>query len=167
MLAYSPCLDRCPAEGIGGKCSGEGTGMPLPANSDLSETLTHLGRHVWGVLRGKHVSYNGSNGQRLARSFPQGHWVDGKMAGENRAMQSIQDYYIAPGAVVTGDVVLSSGVNVWFATVVRGDLARITLGPRVNLQDGCVVHTDYDQPLNIEEGVVVGHAAVVHGKRVG
>jgi carbonic anhydrase/acetyltransferase-like protein (isoleucine patch superfamily) len=53
-------------------------------------------------------------------------------------MQSIQDYYVAPGAVVTGDVTLSPGVNIWFACVVRGDLARITLGPRVNIQDGCI-----------------------------
>jgi carbonic anhydrase/acetyltransferase-like protein (isoleucine patch superfamily) len=82
-------------------------------------------------------------------------------------MHAIQDYYIAPGAVVTGDVVLASGVNIWFGSVVRGDLARITLGPRVNIQDGCVVHTDYDVPQDIEEGVVVGHRAVLHGRRVG
>jgi carbonic anhydrase/acetyltransferase-like protein (isoleucine patch superfamily) len=82
-------------------------------------------------------------------------------------MQSIQGYYIAPGAVVTGDVELAAGVNIWFMTVVRGDLARITLGPRVNIQDGCVLHTDYDAPLDLEEGVVVGHGAVVHGRRVG
>src|ERR1700680_1912313 len=82
-------------------------------------------------------------------------------------MQSIQDYYIAPGAVVTGDVVLAPGVNIWFASVVRGDLARITLGPRVNIQDGSILHTDYDLPQEIEEGVVIGHAAVVHGQRVG
>jgi carbonic anhydrase/acetyltransferase-like protein (isoleucine patch superfamily) len=82
-------------------------------------------------------------------------------------VQSIQDYYVAPGAVVAGDVILASGVNIWFASVVRGDLARIKLGARVNVQDGCVVHTDYDAPLEIEEGVVVGHGAVVHGRRVG
>jgi carbonic anhydrase/acetyltransferase-like protein (isoleucine patch superfamily) len=82
-------------------------------------------------------------------------------------VQAIQDYYVASGAVVMGDVVLSSGVNIWFASVVRGDLARITLGPRVNVQDGCVLHTDYDAPLEIEEGVVVAHGAVVHGRRVG
>jgi carbonic anhydrase/acetyltransferase-like protein (isoleucine patch superfamily) len=82
-------------------------------------------------------------------------------------MQLIHDYYVAPGAVVTGDVVLSAGVNVWYGCVLRGDLARITLGPRVNLQDGCVVHTDYDQPLLIEEGVVVGHRAVLHGRLIG
>jgi carbonic anhydrase/acetyltransferase-like protein (isoleucine patch superfamily) len=50
---------------------------------------------------------------------------------------------------------------------VRGDLARIQLGPRVNIQDGCIVHTDYDSPQDIEEGVVVGHRAVLHGKRIG
>ena len=82
-------------------------------------------------------------------------------------MQSIQSYYVAPGAVVTGDVVLGSGVNIWFGSVIRGDLARITLGARVNVQDGSVLHTDYDEPLELEEGVVIGHAAVVHGKRVG
>src|SRR5437660_5950073 len=82
-------------------------------------------------------------------------------------MHCIQDYYIAQGAVVSGDVILSPGVNIWYVSVVRGDLARITLGPRVNLQDGCIVHTDYDAPQDIEEGVVVGHGAILHGRRIG
>jgi len=82
-------------------------------------------------------------------------------------MQSIQDYYIAPGAVVSGDVLLAPGANIWFASVLRGDLARITLGARVNIQDGCVVHTDYDAPQEIEEGVVIGHGVVAHGRRIG
>ena len=82
-------------------------------------------------------------------------------------MQAIQDSYIAPGVVVTGDVVLAAGVNLWFGSVVRGDLARITLGPRVNVQDGCIIHTDYDAPQVIEEGVVLGHRAVLHGRRIG
>jgi carbonic anhydrase/acetyltransferase-like protein (isoleucine patch superfamily) len=82
-------------------------------------------------------------------------------------MQAIGDCYVARGVVVTGDVVLSAGVNLWFGTVVRGDLARVTLGPRVNIQDGCVVHTDHGEPQVIEEGVVVGHRAVLHGRRVG
>jgi carbonic anhydrase/acetyltransferase-like protein (isoleucine patch superfamily) len=82
-------------------------------------------------------------------------------------MQAIQDFYVAAGVVVTGDVVLSAGVNVWYGTVIRGDLARITLAPRVNIQDGCVLHTDHGEPQTIEEGVVIGHRAVVHGRRVG
>ena len=82
-------------------------------------------------------------------------------------MQAIRDFYVARGVVVTGDVVLSAGVNLWYGTVVRGDLATITLGPRVNVQDGCVLHTDHGEPQVIEQGVVVGHRAVLHGRRVG
>jgi carbonic anhydrase/acetyltransferase-like protein (isoleucine patch superfamily) len=82
-------------------------------------------------------------------------------------MQAIQDFYIAPGAVVTGNVALSPGVNIWFGSVVRGDLAMIALGPRVNVQDGCIIHTDSDIPQEIEDGVVLGHGAILHGRRVG
>jgi carbonic anhydrase/acetyltransferase-like protein (isoleucine patch superfamily) len=82
-------------------------------------------------------------------------------------MRVIQGCYIADGAVVRGDAVLSPGVNIWFGSVLRADLARVTLGPRVNIQDGCVIHTDYDQPQMIEEGVVIGHRAVLHGTYIG
>jgi carbonic anhydrase/acetyltransferase-like protein (isoleucine patch superfamily) len=82
-------------------------------------------------------------------------------------MQAIRDFYVAPGVVATGDVVLSAGVNLWYGCVLRGDLARITLGPRVNVQDGCILHTDRDQPMTVEEGVVIGHRAVLHGRSIG
>ncbi len=82
-------------------------------------------------------------------------------------MQLIQDMYLAPGAVVVGDVVLAAGVNVWFNAVIRGDLARITLGPRVNIQDGCILHADHGAPMDIAEGCVLGHGAIVHGRSVG
>jgi carbonic anhydrase/acetyltransferase-like protein (isoleucine patch superfamily) len=82
-------------------------------------------------------------------------------------MRQIGDAYVAPGVVLTGDVVLSAGVNLWFGSVLRGDLARIFLGPRVNIQDGTIVHTDHDVPQVIEEGVVVGHRAVLHGRLIG
>ena len=57
-------------------------------------------------------------------------------------MRQIGDAYVATNAMVYGDVVLSAGVNIWFSCVIRADLARITLGPRVNIQDGCIIHTD-------------------------
>ncbi len=79
----------------------------------------------------------------------------------------MQDYYLAPGVVITGDVVLNPGVNIWYGCVLRGDLSRITLGPRVNLQDGTIIHTDTDEPLTIEEGVVAGHRALLHGRLIG
>lgn len=74
---------------------------------------------------------------------------------------------IAPTATVVGNVTLAAGVSVWYGAVVRGDVAPITLGERVNLQDGAIVHCDYDVPQVIEAGVVVGHAAVLHGRRIG
>jgi carbonic anhydrase/acetyltransferase-like protein (isoleucine patch superfamily) len=82
-------------------------------------------------------------------------------------MQSIGDFYVASTAVVVGDVVIGPRVNLWFGVIVRGDLARITLGAGVNLQDGVIVHTDTDAPQNLEEGVVVGHGAILHGGRIG
>ncbi len=82
-------------------------------------------------------------------------------------MQMIEGFYVAPGAIVTGDVVLSPGVNLWFGTIIRGDLARITLGPRVNIQDGSIVHTDMGEPQEIGDGVVVGHRAILHGRSIG
>ncbi len=82
-------------------------------------------------------------------------------------MQAIKDFYVAPGAVVIGDVAISSGVNIWYNCVIRGDLARITLEERVNLQDGCILHTDTDAPMTLEAGVVVGHGVILHGTRIG
>ena len=82
-------------------------------------------------------------------------------------MQAIDGYYVASGVVVRGDVVLSPGVNLWFGTVIRGDLARVTIGPRTNIQDGCIVHTDSGEPQAIGAGVVVGHRAVLHGRSIG
>jgi carbonic anhydrase/acetyltransferase-like protein (isoleucine patch superfamily) len=82
-------------------------------------------------------------------------------------MRRVGEVFLAHNALVVGDVHLAAGVNLWFNVVIRGDLARITLGPRVNLQDGVIVHTDYDVPQDIEEGVVAGHAAILHGRRIG
>ena len=86
------------------------------------------------------------------------------MAG---SMLAIRDFYVADTAVVSGNVVFGPGVNVWFGAVLRGDLARITVGNRVNFQDGSIVHTDSDAPMTIEDGVVVGHGAILHGKHIG
>ncbi len=75
--------------------------------------------------------------------------------------------FLASTAIVTGDVTIASGVNIWYSAVIRGDVAPITLGENVNLQDGVIVHCDYGSPNLIEPGVVAGHAAVLHGIRVG
>jgi len=82
-------------------------------------------------------------------------------------MRAFDEVYVARSAIVTGDVVTAPGVNIWYGCVLRGDLARITLGRLVNLQDGCIVHTDRDEPMDLGEGVVAGHGAILHGRRIG
>lgn len=82
-------------------------------------------------------------------------------------MREVSGVYIADGVVVTGDVVLEHGVNLWPGVIIRGDVAKITLREKVNIQDGSVVHCEFDVPQVIEPGVVVGHAAVLHGKTIG
>lgn len=74
-----------------------------------------------------------------------------------------KNVYIAPTAVVIGDVVIEEGASIWFGAVVRGDTDRITIGARTNIQDQCVLHLDPGCPLTIGADVTVGHNAVVHG----
>lgn len=74
---------------------------------------------------------------------------------------------IAYNATVTGDVQLGTGSSVWFGAVVRGDVAPVIIGERVNIQDGAVVHCDTGYANTIENDVTIAHRAVVHGERVG
>ncbi len=75
--------------------------------------------------------------------------------------------FIAQGAVIVGDVTLGEDVGVWFNATLRGDVESIVVGPRTNIQEGCILHADPGFPCVIGEGVTVGHGAVVHGARVG
>jgi carbonic anhydrase/acetyltransferase-like protein (isoleucine patch superfamily) len=77
------------------------------------------------------------------------------------------DAWVAPGATVVGDVVLSAQANVWYGAVLRADLDRIEIGPRSNVQDGSVIHADPGFPVRIGPGVTIGHRAVVHGTVTG
>ncbi|MGE4064517.1 MAG: gamma carbonic anhydrase family protein [Rhodospirillaceae bacterium] len=74
------------------------------------------------------------------------------------------DAFIAPGAVVIGDVEIGSGVTVWFNCVLRGDVNHIRVGDRTNIQDGTVVHVSYKtHPTIIGAEVLIGHMATIHG----
>ena len=74
-----------------------------------------------------------------------------------------KDVYIAPTAVIVGDVVIGDRASIWFGTVLRGDLAPIRVGSETNIQDNCTVHVDQGHPAVIGDRVSVGHHAVVHG----
>jgi carbonic anhydrase/acetyltransferase-like protein (isoleucine patch superfamily) len=77
------------------------------------------------------------------------------------------DVYLAPGAVVIGDVEIGEGSSVWFNAVIRGDVAPIRIGARSNVQDNAVLHVDTGTPCVVGDEVTIGHSAVVHGTRVG
>jgi carbonic anhydrase/acetyltransferase-like protein (isoleucine patch superfamily) len=74
--------------------------------------------------------------------------------------------WIAPTAVVTGTVHIGAWASVWYGAVLRGDVASITIGPRTNVQDGCIVHVDYGKPTVLGSEVVMGHGAVVHAATI-
>ena len=75
--------------------------------------------------------------------------------------------FIAPGAVIVGDVTLAEGCSVWFNATLRGDNEPIRVGARSNIQEGVICHVDPAFPLLIGKGVTVGHGAILHGATVG
>lgn len=76
--------------------------------------------------------------------------------------------WLAPGAVVVGDVAIGDGSSIWYGSVVRGDVCPITIGARTNVQDLSVLHVTKDVfPLLVGDEVTIGHHATVHGCRVG
>ena len=77
------------------------------------------------------------------------------------------DVFIAPGAMVIGNVTIHEGASVWYNTVIRADSAPVVIGRRTNIQDNCTLHVDADAPLTIGDECTVGHNAVVHGATLG
>lgn len=76
------------------------------------------------------------------------------------------DAFVAPGAVVIGHVTIGAQSSIWFTTVVRGDIAPITIGERTSVQDGTVVHVNRNAPVDIGDDVTIGHKALIHGTTV-
>ncbi|MBD1921666.1 gamma carbonic anhydrase family protein [Microcoleus sp. FACHB-831] len=70
--------------------------------------------------------------------------------------------FVAPNAVVMGQVKLALGVSIWYGAVLRGDVELIEIGQRTNIQDGAILHGDPGKPTILEENVTVGHRAVIH-----
>jgi carbonic anhydrase/acetyltransferase-like protein (isoleucine patch superfamily) len=77
------------------------------------------------------------------------------------------DYYVAPNAAVIGSVVMEPDSSVWFNVTIRGDNELITLGERVNVQDGSVIHTDSGKPVVLHRNVSIGHLVMLHGCTIG
>jgi carbonic anhydrase/acetyltransferase-like protein (isoleucine patch superfamily) len=73
------------------------------------------------------------------------------------------DVFVAPGAVIVGDVEIGAGSSVWFNVVLRGDVAPIRIGEGTNIQDLSLLHVDRDNPCIVGNNVTIGHSAIVHG----
>jgi gamma-carbonic anhydrase len=78
-----------------------------------------------------------------------------------------ENVFIAPGAVVIGNVTIREGASIWYNAVVRADTAPIVIGRRTNIQDNSTLHVDADAPLTIGDECTIGHGAVVHGATLG
>ena len=73
------------------------------------------------------------------------------------------DAFVAPTAVLIGDVTIASKASVWWGAVLRGDWNSITVGERSSIQDNCVIHCTVMGGTSVGSDVTVGHAAVLHG----
>jgi carbonic anhydrase/acetyltransferase-like protein (isoleucine patch superfamily) len=75
--------------------------------------------------------------------------------------------FVAWNAEVAGAATIGQGASVWFSTVVRADMAPVSIGAGSNLQDGTVVHVDAGTPTIVGKNITVGHRAILHGCTIG
>jgi carbonic anhydrase/acetyltransferase-like protein (isoleucine patch superfamily) len=86
---------------------------------------------------------------------------------EGKAPRIAADAFVAPTAVLIGDVTVEAAASVWFGAVLRGDNSAIVVGPGSNIQDNCVIHCAADLPTIVGENVTVGHMAMLEGCEIG
>jgi carbonic anhydrase/acetyltransferase-like protein (isoleucine patch superfamily) len=89
-------------------------------------------------------------------------------AFEGKRLQTANDnFYVAPGAQLIGDVRLGEGASVWFNAVLRADDDYIEIGAGSNVQDATVIHCDAGQPTRVGRNVTIGHRVLLHGCSIG
>ena len=77
------------------------------------------------------------------------------------------DAFVAPTAVLIGDVTIEAGASVWFNAVLRADYSPIIVREGANVQDGSVLHAPPGIPVDIGPGATVAHMCTIHGAHVG
>lgn len=85
---------------------------------------------------------------------------------EGKTPRIHRDAWIAPGAVIIGDVEIGPDSSVFYGCVLRGDVNSIRIGARTNIQDNSTIHVDGDAPTVIGDDVTVGHMALIHGTTI-
>jgi len=86
---------------------------------------------------------------------------------EDKKTKNSGENWVAPNAVVIGDVTLEKNTSIWFNTTLRGDIENIHIGEGSNVQDGSVLHTDPGYPLKVGKNVTIGHLVMLHGCTIG
>ena len=89
------------------------------------------------------------------------------LADADLVVEDADAFWIAPTAVVVGNVILKRNASVWFGAVLRGDNEPIEIGENSNVQDGSVLHTDMGAPLVVGRDVTIGHQVMLHGCTIG
>ena len=75
--------------------------------------------------------------------------------------------YLSENATIIGDVIVGDYSSIWFNAVLRGDVNPIRIGTRVNIQDGCMLHTLHKKSVvEIGDNVTIGHNAIIHGAKI-
>ena len=87
--------------------------------------------------------------------------------GKSPAFADRAGNWIAPGAVIIGDVEIGRHAGIWFGVTIRGDNEPIRIGEATNVQENVVMHTDPGFPLSIGSGCTIGHRALLHGCTIG
>ena len=86
---------------------------------------------------------------------------------KDKKTKNLGENWVAPNAVIIGDVTLEKNTSILFNATLRGDIENIHIGEGSNIQDGSVLHTDPGYPLKIGKNVTVGHLVMLHGCIIG
>ncbi len=86
---------------------------------------------------------------------------------DGKTPQLGKDVFVAPTAVLIGDVVVGDNSSIWFNAVIRGDFGPITIGAGCSIQDNVTIHVFDDSPTIIHDNVTVGHGSVLEGCTIG
>jgi carbonic anhydrase/acetyltransferase-like protein (isoleucine patch superfamily) len=78
-----------------------------------------------------------------------------------------KDCFVAESADIIGRVSLGDHANIWFGTVIRGDVNEIVIGENTNVQDLCMLHVTAEGPLHIGKNISIGHSVTLHACRIG
>ena len=89
------------------------------------------------------------------------------LSARGKSPQISDSVWLAANCTVVGEVTLGEESTVWFGAVIRGDVASIKIGSRVNIQDGAVIHATFGKSFTVlEDRVSIGHNAIVHGAHI-